>query len=193
MTEPVAEIVDVTESEASWLMTIYQLRRKDLFFKGCLRCLFSSIMYVVIGYGIVSFLHDLVFYESKWFTGNAFIRRLPWLAISGAIASFVVVAAVYFRSVLPFYHDALSGKKIRQPYIVTQKEYFYITGQYFVRLNNGLDKRYEMNQQTYNSCEVGKITFVHQAMASRYVFTENDHVVTSFFKIKRGSRFDYKV
>jgi hypothetical protein len=107
--------------------------------------------------------------------------------------SITISLEMYYTSVLAFKRDAESGKKCRQAYVVTRKEYFPITDQYFVRLNNKADRHYEVSKEAYDNCKEGEVIFMDQTIRTKYIFTLNDHIITTMFHIKRGTRYDYHV
>jgi len=191
------EIVPLTEDEKEWMLTIYDLRRKDLFFGGCLRSLVSVIILVPVTMyclsKVVAIAETLVVHNTQFDFSNPF--DYPVLILIVTILVWIISCWwTYYAWALPFKTDAFSGVKERKPFGVVSKTYYPITDQYFVRLN-GIDKDYEISREQFNSCEEGGFLVLDQAIKTGYIFCENDHAKTRSFDIRRGDFgwFDYKV
>lgn len=186
------EIVELTDRERDWLMEVYEMRRKNLIFRGFFYCLLSCAAYLIMICFFVAFFHDIFSSQSRWLS-QSFLYPIKILLLLSLPLSVIICFIGYRTRVLTFKLDALSGKKYSKAYTVHLKEFFPTTGQYFVRINDGLDKRYEIDESSFNNCEEGGVIHLGQAIQSGYIFTESNNLSVKLFQIKRGGRFDYKV
>lgn len=178
----------MTEEEKKWMMTIYELRYKDFFFKGFIRCLLQSVLFNVILLLFVHFGPDRVDRQNEaWFMSQLVIIGI------GILAVLYRSAALYFGGILPYKMDAEAGMKQPIPFTILTKEYFPITDQYFFRFTNDPDAHFEVNEDTYNKFEEGDITWMYRAIHSQHMLRENDHIQVRFFVWRRPSQFDYQV
>ena len=186
--QPLPAPVPMTDEEKKWMMTIYELRYKDLFFKGFFRCLLQSVLFPVVLLLFVRFGPDRVDNQNiSWQVSQLVIIIIGILLVAYRCAS------LYFSGILPYHTDAISGMKQPIPFTILQKEYFPITDQYFFRFTNDPDTHFEVNEETYNKAEEGSITWMYRAIHSQHILRENDHIQVRFFVWGRGSRFDYQV
>jgi len=184
-----SEKVPLTPEEAQWLMTIYNLRVKDLFFSGAFRCLFNCLVILFPVYFIGALLHDIFLFHGKiWLNGELFSSGWTFKLSMVLSAAIISCSVVYFFRILPFKQDARSGVKQKVSFTVTSKEYYETTGQYFIRINWPLDKLYEITADAFNNCEEGGTITMSQAIKSGYIFCENDNAKIKMFVIKRPNR-----
>jgi len=126
------------------------------------------------GFAVYSIINDLVFGAKNTWMGNEHLL-VGWyykIEISASIAAVFCILS-YFNGILPYKIDAESGVRLRVPYVVTKKEYFPVTGQYFVSLA-GINRHYEVDAETYGKCEESGTIYMSQAAKSKYIFSEND-------------------
>lgn len=189
------EIIPLTPEEAGWLMTAYNLRRKNLFFSGYFRCCLTVAVFLVVVHFLAAMIHDIFFYDPAdlWLNYHTFLSGM----LGEVWAVFLVAAAIctlaWYTWILPYKRDALSGLKKKMEFMVRAKEYYPVTGQHFVRINWPIDKLYEVEEQVYNQCEIGGPITMYQAIHSLYIFCKNDSIRYKLFEIKRprGRKFDW--
>lgn len=80
---------------------------------------------------------------------------------------------IFFKRINPFKQDLKCGEKEIVPYLITRKEYFPITNQYFVALDDPDYLHHEIDEDTYNQCTEGGYLFLSRAIHSGYVFEIN--------------------
>ena len=167
-------------------MTIYDLRYKDFFFKGFIRCLLQGVLF--------NFTLMIFVAIGLYGSGNG-----SWLAYQSVVilVNIIIVllrsASLYYGGILPYKNDTASGMKQPLPFTILQKEYFPITDQYFFRFTNDPDTHFEGNEDTYNKLEEGSTYWMYQAIHSQHMLCENDHIQVRFFTWGRGSQYDYQV
>jgi hypothetical protein len=172
----------LTDSDKEWLMTIYNLRRGDLIKNGYVRILFPFLVLMTLIGGATGLGS----------TDNWPLRMTLFIAVAFVITT-VVWTIIYNSWAVPFRRDAESGIKLRKPFLITRKEFFYVTNQYFITLDVDPNNRIEVDADTYNDCEEGEYIYFFQAVVSKHIFYPNDHVRVKLFSLERGSRWDYSV
>ena len=79
----------------------------------------------------------------------------------------------YVRQVLAVKRDADSGIKERVPYTIVRKEYFPLTNQYFVAIDDPDYLHHEIDADTYAMCTEGDNIYLERTIKSKLVFEEN--------------------
>lgn len=181
MLKPVATPEPLSDDEAAWLLKIYTLRRKDLFFAGSFRCFLRC----------VPLAFTLIF---AWVFISGNIMSVPSFAVASISLAIMLTGAICLfintYMILPYKKDALSGKKLRIAQKILAKEYYPVTGQYFFRLENDYEKLYEVDDATYNSLNENDVLYMYQGINSKHIFGDNDQVTYKFFTMRRlNSRY----
>jgi hypothetical protein len=152
------EKVPLLPEEKQLLLRIYDSRLR--MFLGAYSGLTAIAFFLVVG------------------PGYRALRTLDLLPLLGII---LMVGAVPFagimatgiyllrKRILPFKHDAISGVKEKVPFRVVRKE-FDITGQYYVALDDPDYLHHELDEDTYNSCNVGDLVYLYRGARSNYIF-----------------------
>lgn len=179
----------LTESERGWLMQIYTTRYKDMFFKGYFR-LMVRIMLIWI---VLTFLSALLLDIVAWNGLSRFNTEYFGTGFSNGIVASLLgtplyVAILYYAWMLPYKKDALSGIKQRAPFTVIKKEYYYVTGQYFVTLKERKDKRYEVDAAAYDQCEENGTIYLDQAIRTGYIFSLDNSAIVKMFHTESPAR-----
>ena len=86
------------------------------------------------------------------------------------IASFFIF---FFTRVYPFRRDIKSGVKEVVPYTIVRKEFFPLTDQYYVALDDPDYMHHEIDEATYNKVNEGDYMYLNRAIHSKYVFEIN--------------------
>ncbi len=156
------EKVPLTGEEKNLLLSIYQTR---------LRFFFIAYLFLVA---------MIVFQLIRVF--GADLMRIKLTEIIGitllmdGIPLFVIFSTgfyVLFKRILPYKRDAKSGMKDKLPYLVTRKEYFYLTGQFFVALDDPDYLHHQIDEETYHNLWEGCTIYLYRGTRSKYVFEEN--------------------
>ncbi len=189
MEAPKPKIVPLEDWERDWLMKIYTLRKKDLFFAGCRRALFYYFIAFCLGMYMVAILHDaFIDGENIWFDYPFFFNGWWWKSVVIVLLTAANCALRYYAWIVPMKKDADSGFKALAPFTVTRKEYYPVTGQYFLHLA-GRPKRFEVDDETYNEHEEGETIYMRMAVNSAHIFSFHDSVTVRVFDIKRPTGF----
>jgi hypothetical protein len=144
--------VPLTADDIYVLETIYwsRLRRFGFVF---------LFLFVFVGFRILPFLlkHDDI--------------QLVSGSITGLVIFFVLPFYILFRSrIWAYRRDMRAGFKYEVHHQILGKQYFPITGQYFLRLDNVDYLHHEVEPFTYESLEVGGYYPVYFAPYSKYAF-----------------------
>lgn len=176
------KIMPLTTGEKDWLMEIYSTRFKYLWiaFPGYTLIL-TIISLSPLGFTVYAIVNDLMLGgKDTWMVEQHYISGWYYkIGIAIMIAAVFCILSYFFR-MLPYKADADSGAKLNVPYVVNKKEYYPATGQYFVWLG-GINRHYEVDEETYNKCDEGGIIYMSQAARSGYIFSENDEFMPFSF------------
>jgi hypothetical protein len=182
MQRPEPQIVPLTADEKVLLMAIYQRHYKYLW-TGFLISTFilSFISFTPFGLKVYAVIDDLVFDgKNTWMINENYLAGWYYKIGIAALISGILGVLSYYTSVLPYRLDVDSGTKLKVPYLVDKKEYFPITGQYFVLLQ-GIEGHYEVDAETYNKAEPGNTIYTSEAAKSKYIFSEDDEFMPFSF------------
>ena len=164
------DLVPLTDDEKDFLLFIFKKRRRllimvySIFIAAVIFiCLFSFGMDTIRNLLVPK---DDIKYDSTW---------AKWLFTLVFISSALLITGtyIYVKRVLPFREDAESGVKERLAYIITRKEYFSLTNQYYVMFDDPLYMHHETDQETWYNCYEGGYFFIYRAKKSKFVFEEN--------------------
>jgi len=137
---------------------------------------YSPYGFVLYGYVNDDFAKDG---KNTWMVSDNFLSGWYFKILIAAIIS-ALLAVLAFFSIGSYKKDAASGVKLKAPYTVMRKEYYPVTGQYFVHLG-GMAKHSEVDADTYNKCEEDGIVYLGQAPRSKYIFSEDDEYLQFLF------------
>ena len=179
------EIVPLTEGEKEWLMNIYELRSKYYFQGGLIKC---ALLWTVVAfpvYALVFAFHDiLTSHANPWLAGSG-IHHVSIILAIAALCVTVHSLILYYTWMLPFRSDALSGQKYIRQFAIERKEYFPVTGQYFIYIE-GIENHLEVDASTYDKYEEGDRIPLKQAILTKYIFMANNHVLIKLFASGTG-------
>ena len=96
---------------------------------------------------------------------------LATLYIEGPIV--ITFFVFFFTKVYTFRKDIKSGLKEKVPYVIQRKEYFPLTSQYFVALDDADYMHHEIDVDTYNQVSEGDYIYLYRTIYSKYVFENN--------------------
>ncbi len=186
MITAVATREPLSDDEAAWLMKIYTLRKKDLFYAGAFRC-FARCMplafTLVFAWGFLS--------GEFWNNKSTVIRSMQTFIVVSVGLSFVITTIVCWfintYMIIPYQKDALCGQKLRISQKIMAKEYYPVTRQYFFRLEHNYEKLYEVDEDTYNSLNENDALQMYQCINSKHIFGDNDDVTIKFFTMRWSS------
>jgi hypothetical protein len=180
MTKPQPIQEPLSHDEIWWLKHIYRQRYSNLFFAGFFRCLAYcfivsySLSAVGIAVGAVT-----GFTSSK--LANSFTGNLILAVVLALILAALATGYIHHKMVLPFKKDAESGVKLKIPLTIISKEYYPVTGQYFIRTEENFEKLKEVDESTYNSYNEGEYIWLYKGIHSGHIFGDNDSVRVRFF------------
>ena len=183
----------LTDAEKDWLMKIYTLRRQNLFWAGVFRLTVFCIVFYITCFPVIATIHDNVLNGVQlWTKGNG--DYLPVGVVLIVLTVSVICAAAYYSWILPYKLDALSGIKETIRFTVIEKQYFPVTGQYFLRFDgDDVEEHHEVTEEAYDSCHEGSGIFMSRAIKSQHLFHENDNVKVKLFQFsvrRRGNGYN---
>lgn len=170
------EWVPLSEDEKSWLMTAYstKLRYLRFAFIGTVIIL-TLVSFSGFGFFLQAFINDIFLGgRETWLVDQHFLSGW-WIKLIISMAlSFIVCWLSYYNTIRPFKLDAQLGVKQKVPFKVIRKEYFPVTDQYFIALDNG--RRFETDNDGFNGAVEGEKIFLFRTMKSKYIFTPDDKI-----------------
>lgn len=177
------KLIQMTAEEKAWMQEVYELRKKDFFYAGFFRCLYFCVLKICFLTFLVAYFHDRFTEHLDWLRSSWFMAHLLLVAVV-IIASWLSLAWITNQYlILPYKQDAEEGKKEERRFLITEKKYYPVTGQYFLELDNAPMKHIEVDEDTYNSLNEGDDFVVYRGVNSQYIFELNDHVKVKFFWI----------
>ncbi len=179
----------MTKEDKEWMMTIYNLRYKNFLFPGILHC----TIYAVVLFFVITVVIAVVGFMGSG-DGDSFVNNTLYFAWHNKIVLSICFSAslcglAYRMLVLPYKLDAEKGIKLIVPFTVDHKEYYPITGQFFIKFEGNSQHHFEVDADTYNSCAEGGTINREMALHSKHIFVENDHVNVKIFSLQR-SQYD---
>lgn len=166
--------VPLTEGEKNFLMRVYR-RRRRLMIRA-----YALIIPLVIACSIKSLdrisrrSYKIIRWEEQ--DDAKFVSRLGMFFINVAfLGGAVIGCGVYFyrTRVVRLKRDADSGVKEQIPYTINKKQYFPLTGQYFVWIDDPANLDHEIDEETFYNCEVGDVIYIYRAAHSKFVFEKD--------------------
>lgn len=174
MKGPNHELVPLNEDEKNLLLDVYNTRKR-----------FLILVYIgLISMALLASVKGLD-YRSRY-TGaihhwedNDEAKYLPrfwmWMINFCFLETIVVSTGVYFwmKKVKPFKVDAKSGVKENVPYKIIKREYFPLTGQYYLGFDDPNYLHHEIDEDIYNRCTEGDFMYIYRGAASKFVFRKD--------------------
>ena len=154
---------------------VYRKRRKFLF------TVYAVLIFMAFYYsfrGIDTYDRYSGKLVQKWEEQDdaKYISRMGIWLIHFSFLELIVIGTggvFWFKRVYPLKYDADSGVKEKVPYMIMRKEYFPLTNQFYVALDDPNYLHHEIDEDTYHSCvEVGFI-YVYRGTKSKFVFEDN--------------------
>ena len=184
--------IPMTREDKEWMMTIYDLRYKNFLFPGTIHCtIYALVLFVVLSVAFAIFGFMGSGGNGSSFVGSALHFAWHHKVILSVCLSALLCWLAYNTLVLPYKKDAEEGIKLIVPFTVDRKEYYPVTGQFFIKFEGNNQKHFEVDADTYNSCEEGGIMNREMAPNSKHIFMENDHVNVKIFSIQRDQYSRY--
>ncbi len=164
---PLYEHVPLTDDDKEMLFTIYDSRRRFLLIVYII--LFVMVLFISLnGFGNEIFLMSF----KKIMTILVISNRLIFLCFLETVMMSTGLFFLFTR-VLPFRHDIKSGIKEKIPYAVVKKQYFPLTNQYYLTLDDPEYLFHEIDEDIYNSVNKGDNVYLYKTINSKYVFEED--------------------
>ncbi len=161
------ETVPLTDAEKEVLYNIYRTRRKFLYLAYC----------GIAGFTFISCLRSIMRTERTYSAKELYTSSgMPiWIFGVCFIVLIVVGSALFFfyTKVTPFLKDFKCGVKEKVPYCIERKEYFPLTDQYYVALDDPDYMHHEIDEDTYNKVSEGDKMYIFRAVNSNYIFEMN--------------------
>lgn len=152
----------LSKDDLEQLQAIYWTRRK-LFYGTC-SGLFAFFLYAVFRYNTWAVVYLL--------RGDMRAFLLQFLYGDGLLMAIllIVMTAIYCLRIAPYAVDCKKTCKECVPYVVTMKQYFNTTGQYFIGLNDPDYLHHEVDADFYGKVNEGDTVVLYRAPKSKYVF-----------------------
>ncbi len=161
--------VPLKEEEKEHLLIIYNTRLRY----------FSVAFSIILAYAIyVSFSalgRDMSESYDYEILGHVLTRTELYLfAVTVSCSIFIIPGIrIYFKRILAYKRDALSGVKEIKSYTIVDKKYFSNTDQFFFSFDDPNYMHYEVTHDVYLSYNVGDKVPVYRAVRSKYVFEKD--------------------
>ena len=84
---------------------------------------------------------------------------------------------IWYKKLRPITQDINAGVKDVIPYQIIRKEYFPLTGRFYVALDDPNYLHHEIDEETYYNCTEGGFIYVYRAPKSKFIFEESGHFV----------------
>lgn len=164
----------LTQYEQDYLMGIYTTRRNCLWqvFVGCFVVMmfffFSSLYFVV-----AAFINDLFLGgHETWLVNGKYLEAAGGRMVISVVVSTLAVLNTYFFEVIPFKKDVKSGIKLVLPFVITSKEYYPVTDQYFVRVKGVRNKMFEVSAEAHANLEEGVPMYIGRSINAKCILME---------------------
>jgi len=176
----------MTKEDKEWMQTIYELRYKNFLFPGLVHCtIYGQVVFLLLLI-VVAVPGAIIAGDASTFIAGLYhFVSSHILALACLFAAAVCLLAYRFL-VYPYKQDAEEGIKLKVPFVVDHKEYYPITGQYFLKFEGNSGHHFEVDEDTFNGCEEGGTLYREMAMHPNHIFTENDHVNVKLFSMPRS-------
>ncbi len=169
------EIVPLDEEDRNFLMTIYRKRRRLLLTVYAILIPFIILRSRRIDHrgdnGKIDTWEELERKgDAKYVSGFGM-----WMINVAFLGGMVVIPGIYLllKRVLPLKRDADSGVKEKIAYTITRKQYFPLTEQYFVWIDDPENLDREVGEDMYYNCSPGDTIYIYRAIQSKFVFERN--------------------
>jgi len=161
------EHVPLTDEEKDVLYNIYKTRQRFLYLAYC----------GISGFALVCCLRSIAKTNDTYDVKERYTDSgMPiWVFSVSVIALIVISSALFFlfKKVMPFLKDFRSGVKEKVPYSIVRKEYFPLTNQYYVALDDPDYMHHEIDEETYYKVCEGDNMYIYRAINSKYIFELN--------------------
>ena len=166
--------VPLNEEERDLLLEVYKKRARS-YAAGYSFFLIASLFLHVRGMNsIFYYLDDLDHYWAMKNKDGLSMGLLWVIKVVEIQCMFLIPASIlFYRNVFPLKKDAASGEKERIPYIITRKEYFEYTGQYYFALDDPFYLHHEVEPEVYNSYSEGDVYYVYKGIYSKFAFEKD--------------------
>lgn len=168
------ETEPLTQYERDYLMGIYTTRRNCLWqiFAGCFVFMmfffFSSLYFVVL-----AFINDLFLGgHETWLVNGKYLEGAAVRVAISIVISVIAVCYTYYFEITPFGKDAESGIKQLIPFIITDKEYYPVTDQYFVRVKGVRNKMFRVSAEVYSTLQEGDSMRIGRSINARCLLAQ---------------------
>lgn len=155
-----AASVPLAEEDHHLLMTIYGARKRLLI------AAYTAMLPVMAYYSSLSFPS-----EKEMLVSADLMILINFLCIFIPVT--IVIIIIYRKRIGCFKQDADGGVKYIIPHLVVNKQYFPITDQYFLGLDDPDYMNHEVDTDTFNSVQEGDTVPIYFARRSRYAFNMN--------------------
>lgn len=174
MEKPEPEKVPLTTDEKDLLLTVFSKRRTFLFFVYILLVVIA-LMYSTHGVDIRSPYTGKVVRWEEQDDAKAVPRFWMWIINLTWLEGIVISTGIYFymKRVHPFRYDANSGVREKVPYTIVRKEFFPLTNQYYVALDDPNYLHHQITEDEYYNCTEGGTIYIYRAVKSKFVFEED--------------------
>jgi hypothetical protein len=162
------EQVPLTADDRDMLYTIYDFRRRFLF-----------LVFILIGAAIIILylkgINFHIFRIDYKYLNDSKSPMLDWVLCNFILELVFLVTGLFFvfTRILPFRKDLKSGVKEKIPFEVIKKQYFPLTNQYYLTLNDPRYEYHETDEELYNAISEGDNVYLYRAIYSKYMFEEN--------------------
>ncbi len=173
------EQVPLTEDDRNLLMAVYKVRRRILL----MACFFVMFMaFLGSQHGIDNYDRYTGKLVSRWEEtyDSRFLNRMGiWMVNIGFLeiplgSCFLLI---WYKKVRPITRDLKAGVKDIIPYQIIRKEYFPLTGRFYVALDDPNYLHHEIDEDTYYNCSEGGFIYVYRAPKSKFVFEESGRFI----------------
>ena len=185
MQMPSPEFFPLAVDEKEQLADLYDQQTKRLFMVFLsFTFILSVISFTKFGFLAYAMVNDLFLGgKDSWMVDQHFLSGWYIKVGVAALISAILCTFSFVNITLPHRLDATSGVKCRMPFRIMKKEYFPVTGQYFVTLSGTNDRHCEVEQEIFEKCEEGDVVYLDMAFKSKYIFTDSDRFMPIIVKI----------
>jgi hypothetical protein len=169
--------IPLTIEEKDALADYYNMAVKTVA-KQWLVCIFivTAASFTRLGLNVYAFVNDLFFGTAEtWMASPHYLGGWFYKILISVVIATLFAAPTYISGIRSIQSDIVSAVKIKAPFIVSNKEYFPTTGQYFLTLQ-GDKKHFEVDESTYGRLEEEQTVFVYVSPKARYRFGTDDDI-----------------
>jgi len=169
-----SEQVPLTAEEKDFLLAVYDTRWRRYF----LVYIFLFVLALMYGLRIdrrSQYTGETIHWEDNnpdaKYLSRFGMQMINLVFLEGMFMS----TGIYFwmKRVSPLKKDADLGMKEKVPYIIVEKQYYNVSGQYFFAIDDPKLLRTEVDEDTYNKMKEGDTCYIYRGIYSKFVFEEN--------------------